>query len=143
MKKNLYLIITVAVSLAGVVIFFRFPDLDIPIVGIGMHRFFLFHSAIIPLVFFFVVIIFRAELLKVILYSVCGSFCAAVGIHLFTDLFQPTAIKFPLIGSLVDGTSLDDRLWELGNLLLCLLLAFVLYKQVARITGQKTAGGRP
>ncbi len=72
MQKNIYHIITVALSLAGIIIFFRFPDLDIPLFGIGMHRFFLFHSVINPL---------------------------------------------------------------------CLLLAFVLYRQVTRIIGQKTAGG--
>jgi hypothetical protein len=146
MKKNIYLVITFAVSLVGIVIFFGFPDLDIIILGIGAHRSFLFHSAIIPLVFFLVVLIFRTELIKIILYSICGSFCVAVGLHLFTDVFQKTAIKFPLIGSLVKGTSLDDRLWELGNMLLCLLLAFVLFRQLARIIGRasgNTAGGKP
>ena len=88
--------------------------------GIGKHRHFLFHSAVVPLT-----VLWVARKLRHI--SIVGSlaatfaigFLAGVGIHLLTDVFQFKAVMFPFIGSLVDGTSIDDRLWEGGNALVC------------------------
>ena len=37
-------------------------------------------------------------------------YLVGVGVHLVTDLFQTKTVMFPFIGSLVDGTSVDDRL---------------------------------
>lgn len=141
MNKKIYLICIIVISITGLIVFFNFPDLDIKMVGIGWHRFFLFHSAIIPYVLFLIAVkIAQSDLLKVILYSLCGSFCIAVGAHLFTDIFQSADIYFPVIGSLVKGISLDDRLWILVNLIVCFILGFILYKRLLRIITH-TSGG--
>lgn len=90
---------------------FRFPDWDIRLLGIGRHRHFLFHSSIVPLL-----VMWGARKLRYV--SVVGflattfavGFLVGVGVHLVTDVFQTKAVMFPFIGSLVDGTSVDDRL---------------------------------
>lgn len=134
-KRKIYLIISIILSISGFIVFFNFPDLDITIFGIGWHRFFLFHSCIIPyLLFLTVARIARSDVLSIILYSLCGSFCFAVGIHLFTDLFQSAKIYFPIIGSLLKGTSLDDRLWILVNLILCFIIGSMLYVRIVKVT---------
>jgi hypothetical protein len=119
------------------------PDLDIRFLGIGKHRFFLFHSAIGLAVL--------RQLYKMWIHSTedknhlwpyrvvhkaagaaLGAYAVGVGIHLAIDVFQPKAVIFPWFGSLVDGTLVDDRVWLLGNSLwafhiandiLCLVLA--------------------
>ncbi len=110
--------------LVGATIFafitFRFPDLDIKLLGIGKHRYFLFHSAIVPLA---IVWLYRkmmhVSVIGFIAVTFAVGFLTGVGIHLVTDVFQTTRIIFPFIGSLIDGTSVDDRLWEGGNALIC------------------------
>jgi len=115
---------TLLFLLAGTAIFailtFRFPDLDIRLLGIGKHRYFLFHSAIVPLIALWA----SAKLRNI---SIIGyltrlfaiGFLAGVGVHLLTDVLQFKAVMFPFVGSLIDGTSIDDRLWEGGNALVC------------------------
>ncbi len=113
-----------ALFIAGITVFavitFRFPDLDIRLLGIGKHRHFLFHSAIVPLA---VLRIFRPlrrmSFIGTIVIVAAVGFAVGVGIHLFTDVFQTKSVMFPFIGSLIDGTSVDDRLWEGGNALVC------------------------
>ena len=48
MITNIKILILLPLLIAGVVIFFKFPDLDISLLGIGKHRHFLFHSAFFP-----------------------------------------------------------------------------------------------
>ena len=50
-----------------------------------------------------------------ILGAVLGAYAFGVGVHLAIDVSQPKAVIFPLFGSLVDGTLIDDRIWLLGN----------------------------
>ena len=102
---------------------YGFPDTDIGLLGIGNHRFFLFHSAI------------GLQLLRTLYASwakdrgsvpdpnVADRIAAAalsalsfgVGLHLLVDVFQPKSVIFPFIGSLVDGTLIDDNVWLLLN----------------------------
>ena len=51
--------------------------------------------------------------------GIVAGFSVGVGVHLFTDIFQSAPIKFPLIGSLVNGKSVDDRLWIGINMIIC------------------------
>jgi hypothetical protein len=125
------LIFSFVTALFGFLLFVRFPDLDIKLLGIGAHRNFLFHSAILPALGYF--LIRKSDLRNIVVFSVCA-FCSgmsfALGIHLLSDTFQKTAVKFPFIGSLVDGTSIDDRLWLGFNSLLCLLVTYRIGKRV-------------
>lgn len=125
-----------------------FPDFDISTVGIGHHRFFLFHSAIVP------TLLRRAYRHYVtgsttegspgigtrMLGAALSAFAAGVGVHLLVDgVFQPgKAVLFPVFGSLVTGTLVDDRVWLIGNGLWCLqiardLLVFAVGDQLATI----------
>ena len=107
-------------AVAVAIFTFKFPDLDIRLLGIGRHRYYLFHSAIIPLVGVWVYgKIRRFRIIGFIAAVLATGFLAGVGVHLVTDVFQSTKIYFPFIGSLVKGTSIDDRLWEGGNALVC------------------------
>ena len=42
-------------------------------------------------------------------------------------MFQPKSVIFPGIGSLIDGTLVDDNIWLFGNALYCFKIADDLY----------------
>jgi uncharacterized protein YegP (UPF0339 family) len=109
-----------------------FPDLDIRFLGIGMHRFFLFHSAIVPIALTLIVkpMAKKNAARNSLLSAFCGAFFLGIGFHLFLDGFQSKAVIFPFIGSLVAGTSLDDRLWLFCNSAICIFAAFISYRKV-------------
>lgn len=115
---------------AGVLSFFRglrAADADIRILGIGRHRFFLFHSAfgVIALRYLYRLWLeceqedsqpgpLRRAITKVA-GGALGAYALGVGVHLAIDVFQPKAVIFPFFGSLVDGTLIDDNIWLIGN----------------------------
>lgn len=121
-------------AFASLFIFFeRFPDLDIALFGIGAHRNFLFHSGAIVAVFHVMRDKARGApvgttgrrglvLVSDLLLLTAG---AGVGVHLIVDatIQSGKAVLFPLIGSLVNGTRVDDRLWLAANGLFALALA--------------------
>ncbi len=99
------------------------PDIDITLLGIGNHRYFLFHSAIGLIVLRYFYTKWRNErsdgLLRKwgqkIAGAALGAYAFGVGVHLALDVVQPKSVVFPFFGSLVDGTLIDDRVWLLGN----------------------------
>jgi len=98
------------------------PDLDISILGIGKHRYFLFHSAIgLAVLRYFYKLYTESdksnEIIKKLGGAVLGSYALAVGVHLTIDVFQPKSVVFPFVGSLVNGTLIDDNIWLMGNAL--------------------------
>ena len=109
--RSAVFLVILAVSAAAL---FKFPDLDIPLLGIGNHRYFLFHSAIVPLAAWYALRRWRFVGLALV-----AGFALGVGVHLFTDVFQTKSVVFPIVGTLVRGSSVDDRLWEGGNALAC------------------------
>ena len=122
-----FLFLAIAVA-AGAAVCFRFPDLDIPLLGIGNHRYFLFHSALAPLALWAALRPARRERGRVVLAVVTAAFAFGVGLHLFTDVFQTKNVVFPFVGTLVRGTSLDDRLWEGANAAACGVVGWVSLK---------------
>lgn len=113
-------LLTAAGAAAGLLLFLRFPDADIAVLGIGAHRNFLFHSAAVPVLL--AAAAGRAarkasRLPAAALRGLAVGCGAAVAFHLAADAFQSKDVRFPFVGSLVDGTSLDDRLWLAGNAL--------------------------
>lgn len=137
LSNSIKIPLLVIFSITGFALSINFPDLDISIFGIGMHRFFLFHSAIIPLLLLVIlkIIVKPEDTVEMIVTGFLGSFSLGIGIHLFFDLFQAKAVMFPFIGSLVDGTSLDDRIWLIVNILVCLLISGLLYRKAFRLLG--------
>lgn len=125
--------VLVPCGIFGITHGFAYPDYDISLLGIGNHRFFLFHSAIgLAVLRYF----YRgwAERLKnpddwskrvpkKLVGALLGTFAVGVGLHLAVDLFQPKSINFPFFGSLVDGTMVDDNIWLLGNSLWAFYIA--------------------
>jgi membrane-bound metal-dependent hydrolase YbcI (DUF457 family) len=109
-RSAVFLLILAASALA----LFKVPDLDIPLLGIGNHRYFLFHSAILPVVAWFAL-----RRWKLIGVAIAAGFALGVGVHLLTDVVQTKAVVFPWAKTLVAGTSVDDRLWEGGNAVVC------------------------
>ena len=112
--------------------FSDFPDIDISTLGIGNHRYFLFHSAAVA---WALKKIYDARLassegssritdkvIDRIVGVMAGSGAYAVGIHLALDVVQPKSVVFPFIGSPVDGTLIDDNIWLMGNSLYCFYL---------------------
>ncbi|MGI6037613.1 MAG: hypothetical protein ACOYD6_05235 [Limnochordia bacterium] len=102
------------------------PDLDIRLLGIGKHRYFLFHSALGLVVLRKLYNMWRQStedknhlwpyrVVHKTAGMALGAYAVGVGVHLAIDVFQPKAVIFPFFGSLVDGTLIDDRLWLLGN----------------------------
>ena len=108
---------------------FGFPDEDISLLGIGNHRFFLFHSGVAVWMMRKVYeaqlartgnsSLLRDKVVNKIVGVAAGSAAFGVGCHLFVDIFQPKSIVFPFLGSLVPGTLVDDDLWLLANGLWC------------------------
>ncbi|MBS3938991.1 MAG: hypothetical protein KGZ50_10535 [Peptococcaceae bacterium] len=117
--------VLVPVGMWGLTTGLGFPDLDINLLGIGRHRFFLFHSALglVILRKFYLNWLDSQEhpeawsnrVRQKISEAILGSFAIGVGAHLLTDVFQPKAVIFPIFGSLVNGTLVDDNIWLLGN----------------------------
>jgi len=117
--------VLVPVGLWGLATGLSFPDKDIELLGIGHHRFFLFHSALglVVLRKFYLNWLesqqnpqaWSSRVKRKVSGALLGSFAIGVGAHLLTDVFQPKAVLFPLFGSLVDGTLVDDNIWLLGN----------------------------
>ncbi len=99
------------------------PDLDITTLGIGWHRFFLFHSAIglevLKRFYQYYQRFLRGghPMLAKAAGAALSGMAAGVGVHLAVDgtLQGHRAVIFPFFGSLVDGTLVDDNLWLLGN----------------------------
>lgn len=116
---------------------FNFPDHDISILGIGHHRFFLFHSGISVWMMRKVYEAYlarngdsqqlRDRVVRKILGVAAGGLAFGVGCHLLIDTIQPKAIVFPFFGSLIDGTMLDDDLWLLGNAVWCYKMSHDLF----------------
>lgn len=105
---------------------FHLPDLDISLIGIQHHRYFLFHG---PFAAYLLYRFFRFledkydtdtlvdRVIRLVGGSVASGVSLGIGIHCLTDLFQPKSIQFPVIGSLVNGTLIDDNLWLFGSAL--------------------------
>jgi len=133
----------VPAGLVGLAHGIAMPDLDISLVGIGAHRFFLFHSGLVVwgLEQLYLRYYRQMELdapsgppmaayrnhahrvLMKVAGGLLGAAAIGVGIHLVIDVFQPRAVIFPVIGSLLDGTLVDDNIWLLGNALWCFRIA--------------------
>lgn len=138
----------VPASLVGLSQGIVMPDLDISLVGIGSHRFFLFHSGLVvwgleqlylryyrqmeldvsssPLMAGPSIAAYRNHARRVLMKvagGLLGAVAIGVGVHLVLDVFQPKAVIFPVIGSLLDGTLVDDNIWLLGNALWCFRIA--------------------
>ncbi|MGI6422573.1 MAG: hypothetical protein ACOX0N_10310 [Syntrophomonadaceae bacterium] len=99
------------------------PDLDISLLGIGNHRYFLFHSAISLVILRYFYRRWQQEscqgmlerLGQKVIGVALGSFAFGVGVHLALDVVQPKSVVFPFFGSPINGTLIDDRIWFLGN----------------------------
>ena len=106
-----------------------FPDKDISLLGIGSHRYWLFHSAFAVWVLekFYKAYLAKQSgdltlldrITRKLLGVIGGGAAWGVGVHLAIDVFQPKSVVFPFFGSLIDGTLVDDRMWLLGNSLWC------------------------
>lgn len=112
------------------------PDFDILALGIGGHRNFLLHSAL-PVWGLYKIHKWAVHRLKPKPGSAADLCCAAAGLfiggvalgastHLFVDatLQGHKAVLFPLLGSMVGGSLLDDNLWLGGSSLIALYVAF-------------------
>ena len=103
------------------------PDLDISLFGIGGHRNFAFHSALPAAAAYGLLKRFltkpRSRLARRLAGCLAAGLAAGNGVHLAVDVFQPHAVEFPLVGSLVNGTLIDDNLWLGGNAVACFALA--------------------
>lgn len=116
-----------AVGLAGYTGFSGFPDRDIALLGIGSHRFFLFHSgAAIKGLEKMYMNWYELDdrntierMAKKVVGVALGGAAIGMGVHLLSNTLNPKAVIFPLIGSLVDGTMVDDTLWLLANSIWC------------------------
>lgn len=134
-----------AALVAGGALFYGFPDLDIRLLGIRNHRYFLFHSAILPLAAWLWLRRARRPFLAALAVAAAASFALGVGVHLAADTFQSKSVVFPIVGTLVRGTSLDDRLWEGGNAAICGGLTYVAYRgwrrkrRIGRTTMEETS----
>ena len=117
---------------------YSFPDMDISILGIGNHRFFLFHSGAAAWVIKRIYEAnfgeqtedepFGTRIWRKVFGVAAASSVFAIGCHLTIDTLQPKSISFPQIGSLIEGTLVDDNIWLLSNALYCFKVSSSLKK---------------
>ncbi len=128
--------VRIAVYIIGSVLIaipsFFFPDADISILGIRYHRFFLFHSAIVPFVLYLLFWNVRRGLPAEIVSLFLSGFALGVGAHLLTDIVPRKAVNFLVAGTLVPGTYVDDRLWIVGHMLLGFCLVILCFRKFSR-----------
>jgi VIT1/CCC1 family predicted Fe2+/Mn2+ transporter len=129
MTKRIRIVFYLVGSALIAIPFFFFPDADISILGIKYHRFFLFHSAIVPFVLYFLLAGIRRGLPAKIAALFLSGFALGVSAHLLTDVVPRKAVNFLVAGTLVPGTYADDRLWIIGNMLLGFLLVYLGYRK--------------
>ena len=116
------------------------PDLDIQLLGIGWHRFFLFHSAVAPYVSKFILEKYEDVINKKtgsiggpLLWGLLAGNAIGIGVHLLEDgsfgllggehdvVFGiPDVIRF---GSIIPSTYIDDDIFLDGNGLWALTIA--------------------
>ncbi len=119
--------VLVPVGFMGLAEGISLPDMDISLLGIGRHRFFLFHSALPLLV---LRLLYKrwirgmddesrplSGLKKKVTGALVGGCALGVAVHLTVDVFQPKSVIFPFLGSLAEGTLVDDNIWLMGNAL--------------------------
>ncbi len=126
--------VTLAGAAIGMLVFRRFADRDIALLGSGYHRYFAFHSALVPLLLFWAARgRWRPRWLASLAAGVAAGAAAAFTVHLLIDSFQSKNVVFPFATTLVRGTSLDDRLWLLANSVASLALGVrVLFRDGTR-----------
>lgn len=117
---------------------YQFPDLDIVHLGIGSHRYVLYHSGLAVWLLRKVhqaalayVGSARGGLADLVVRKMVGVALGAgafgVGVHLLVDAFDPKAVIFPFFGSLLDGTLVEDRVWLLANAVWCFRMSKELF----------------
>ncbi len=125
--KVLFILLIVLTAVAG----YFFPDFDIKLLGIKNHRYFLFHSAIVPLIVFLIVLQLKPRSpIGKWLYGLSIAFTLGVGVHLFQDCFEKKSIVFPIIRHLLEHTYLDDIIWLVVNTIVAFGLAGVLFAKL-------------
>jgi hypothetical protein len=109
----------------GIGVGYHVPDHDITMLGIGHHRYFLYHSAASALILRKLFVAYQRRMGRTegveptlsdkVAGGLLGSLAVGVGIHLGIDVVQPKAVIFPFFGSLISGTLVDDNVWLLAN----------------------------
>jgi hypothetical protein len=133
MSKRLNVILFISITLIGSTIFYFFPDLDISLLTIKYHRFFLFHSVIIPYLLYILLIRFRTKLPTIIATIVLSCITFGISVHLITDIVPRKTVNFIIVNTLIEGTYVDDMLWIILNMLLGFLLVYILFKKYLKI----------
>ncbi len=154
-KKLLIMVGAGTVLITGAIIGNAFPDFDISWFGIGSHRNFVTHSAI-PLwglYKFHKWAVYKIQpepdtlidlSLKAMGLLIAG-FALGASTHLLIDAtFQGSkAVIFPLLGSLIGGTLLDDNMYLSGNSFISLYVAFREFQYILGNDHVLVAGATP
>jgi hypothetical protein len=119
---------SVACATVGFILFYRFPGYD-RLLGAEVN--FALHSALVPVA---LGLALRPRWISrpvvFVLMSVALGCSVAMGVRLFFEAADPPVIVFPLVGSLVDDSLLDERLWLLANGIISFVLAYGFYRVV-------------
>jgi hypothetical protein len=116
-------LIILLLIIIGSILSYPFPDLDISLLGIGNHRYFLFHS-VVPVLLVLALLRSKRPMIIKIFNVIIVSLSFGIGIHLLFDVFQSKSVVFPFMKTLIRGTSIDDRLWEGINSFFCLCIGY-------------------
>ncbi|MBN1523042.1 MAG: hypothetical protein JW904_01055 [Spirochaetales bacterium] len=130
MKNKAYFLLFSGVTLFTAIPSFNFPDMDISLLGIENHRFFLFHSVLIPLVLYYFLRTLPVSLFSRFAGMICAGFFLGISIHLATDIIPQKAVNFLFTRTLVYGTYWDDRIWIIANMFAGFFLVFFIYKEM-------------
>ena len=124
--------VVIPAVLLGIDAGLHLPDLDISLLGIESHRYFLAHSALAGYFVGQVVRRIPMEKGRRLAGAVGGGLAIGMGLHLLADgsfglLDGQKSVMFGIpglddMGSLIEGTLVDDNLYLLGNSLWAFLL---------------------
>jgi hypothetical protein len=120
--------VSAACATVAFILFSKVPGYDRLI---GAEENFALHSALIPVA---VALALRprwiARPVVFVLMSVALGCSVAIGVRLFFEAIDPPVIVFPLIGSLVADSLLDERVWLVTNGIISLVLALGFYRVI-------------
>lgn len=104
--------------------FFSFPDIDISLLTIKYHRFFLTHSVILPLILLLLSRTMKTHFMKNAHMLVMSAFTSGITLHLATDIVPRKPVNFLVVNTLIRGTYWDDRLWIMLHMLSGIVIVY-------------------
>ena len=126
----LRIVLIAAVGVTAGVFSYQIPELDVVLLGEQGRGFFLFYSAVVPVVLLMINSWLEESglITRLLAAGACMGVGVSLAIRLATEVFKPAPfIVFPFFGVLIEQTVADERAWLVANALVAALVAFAAF----------------